>query len=203
MPKAVTRSWGDRWHSLIVRLYHARPRWLSLDQPIISFCFDDFPQSAADAGADILARSGHRGTFYLSTALDGYEDQAGRYADFATVRRLIADGHDIGCHTHDHIDLLHSTRRSLKADLEHYRRRSSEELDEHRPRTFSYPYGLTNLRNKHYLAGKFDLVRGIRAGINHDLTDLAHLKANELAGPETIERALALIEENSRGPRGS
>ena len=41
------------------------------DKPLISFTFDDFPLSAATAGADILERYGARGTFYASGSLCG------------------------------------------------------------------------------------------------------------------------------------
>lgn len=62
----------------------------------------------------------------------------------------------------------------------------------------SYPYGGTNLRNKAFLAKRFELVRGIGRGINSGVVDLANLRANELSKPDTIANALTLIEENKR-----
>ncbi|MDH3663394.1 MAG: polysaccharide deacetylase family protein [Alphaproteobacteria bacterium] len=198
MPNAIARRRADHLRAIVARCWFARPTLLTLDEPIISFNFDDFPQSAVDNAVPILARHGLHATFYLSTSLFGYEDHAGRYVEEEAVQELIAGGHDIGCHTHGHLDVLHCSTRELEADLERYRRAFAERYGDDRSRTFSYPYGRTNLFNKRFLARHFELLRGIRTGINQGLCDLAHLRANELAGPSTIERALALVEENLR-----
>jgi peptidoglycan/xylan/chitin deacetylase (PgdA/CDA1 family) len=198
MPGPAARQKTDRPRSVLARLWHVRPHRLHFDRPLISFNFDDFPQSAADIAGPILDKYGLRATYYLSTSLFNYQDQAGRYADEVTVQKLIDDGHEIGCHSHGHIDVLHCSNRELRSDLDRFKEVYTKHYGENLPRTFSFPYGLTNLQNKRYLARRFELLRGIRAGINHGLTDLAQLKANELSRPDTIKRALSLIEDNQR-----
>lgn len=187
-----------RLRSLMVRLWKTKPRRLRLDKPVICFNFDDFPLSAAENGGAILRRYGHRATYYLSTTLFDYEDHAGRYANPSTVRQLIADGHCIGCHTHGHIDLTRCSTKALKADLASFQQVFNQHFDIQAPRTLSYPYGGTNLRNKAFLAKRFELIRGIGRGINSGVVDLANLRANELSKPDTIANALTLIEENKR-----
>lgn len=197
MPEPPEKRRTDRVRMSLARRWLTKPHVLRLGTPVVSFHFDDFPVSAADHGADILRRYGQYGTFYLSTSLYGHEDDAGRYADEAMVRRLMSAGHCIGCHTHGHIDLLHSSTATLDADLQCYQQSFKRDFDREVPRTFAYPYGLMNLRNKSYLAKRFALARGVRGGINAGRIDLANLRANELAGPDSIERAHALIEENA------
>lgn len=198
MPAPAEKHFTDRIRMGIARRWLTRPHVLDLAEPIISFHFDDFPVSAVDHGAEILQRHGHRATYYLSTSLYDYEDDAGRYADDTMVRMLIAEGHCIGCHTHGHIDLLHSSASQLEADLERYRQAFKRDFPIREPRTFSYPYGLMNLRSKKFVAARFDLARGVRRGINHGKIDLANLCANELAGAGTIEKAVELIKENAQ-----
>lgn len=198
MPKPPEKRRTDRLHMGLARRWLTKPHKLRLAEPIISFQFDDFPVSAVGNGADILRRHDKHGTFYLSTSLYGYEDEAGRYADQPMVRGLIEAGHCIGCHTHGHIDLLHRSSAELDADLECYERTFRRDFGGAMPRTFAYPYGLMSLGNKKYLARRFELARGIRSGINVGKIDLANLRANELAASETIEKAKMLIEENMK-----
>ena len=47
-------------------------------QAMISFTFDDFPHSAADAGASILDRFGARGCYYACTGFLGENGPNGR-----------------------------------------------------------------------------------------------------------------------------
>jgi peptidoglycan/xylan/chitin deacetylase (PgdA/CDA1 family) len=69
----------------------------------VSFCFDDFPQTAL-RGAEILESCGARGIFYTCFSLLGKESVSGKIAELPDVLALAQRGHEIGCHTYDHID---------------------------------------------------------------------------------------------------
>lgn len=62
---------------------------LQVDEPIVSFTFDDFPKSAAQAGKDILERHGWRGSYYASGALMGACTLHGAMFDSGDLVRLI------------------------------------------------------------------------------------------------------------------
>ena len=55
--------------SAILSRLHRRTIPLGDRGPIVSFTFDDFPRTAATAGAAILESFGARGTFYTAAGL--------------------------------------------------------------------------------------------------------------------------------------
>ncbi len=79
------------------RLVELRPA-----SPIVSFTFDDFPTSALRIGGEILERHGARGTYYVSLGLMDREIPAGVAFSVEDLRRAVADGHELGCHTFSH-----------------------------------------------------------------------------------------------------
>ena len=76
----------------------------AIDHKYVSFTFDDFPKSSAINGAKCLEDKGLRGTFYACT---GQFDQSNHFGELCSsddVKRVFAAGHEIGCHTQNHID---------------------------------------------------------------------------------------------------
>jgi peptidoglycan/xylan/chitin deacetylase (PgdA/CDA1 family) len=53
----------------LARHFRAAPHRLPAHAPIVSFTFDDAPDSAAGEGAELLEKHGGRGTFYLAGSL--------------------------------------------------------------------------------------------------------------------------------------
>jgi hypothetical protein len=53
----------------------------------VSFCFDDFPQTAL-RGAEILESCGARGIFYTCFSLLGQESVSGKIAELSDVLAL-------------------------------------------------------------------------------------------------------------------
>ena len=70
-----------RWARLVDR----RSSGVTLDRPMVSFSFDDAPQSAALAGARLLEERGLRGTYFISAGLAGQEGPMGRNASLHEV----------------------------------------------------------------------------------------------------------------------
>lgn len=148
---------------------------LCSSRPIVSFTFDDAPASAATRGAPILEDEGARATFYLNGgALGGHSDiQPIVSAD--QVRELARRGHEIACHTFDHLELWHCDAKTIAADLAKNRAVLAA-LSGKAPANFAYPYGRAPIRSKLFLQRQFTTCRGTYHGINVGRIDLGLLK---------------------------
>lgn len=167
--------------------YAARPASLSFAQPILSITFDDFPASAARAGAQVLERHGARGTYYAASSMAGVEGPCGKGYSAGDVQRLIAAGHEIGCHTSTHADCA---RRDIFTTLDDLARNRDAlmAMGAPAPRSHAFPYGETNKALKDNLPPRFMSARGILPGVNRGRSDLAQLHAYPLFGAGGMER---------------
>ncbi len=170
----------------------ARPVDLRFAAPMLSVCFDDFPVSAAEHGAQVLERHGGRGTFYAAAGLAEQDGPSGCNFTPAHARALAAAGHEIGCHTFSHHDCA---RRDVLASL-HDLARNRDALTAmgcDAPRTLAYPYGETRGALKRRLPARFAAARGVLPGLNHGPADLAQLRAYPLFGPGAMVRVHAAL----------
>ncbi|HPE47057.1 MAG TPA: polysaccharide deacetylase family protein [Hyphomonas sp.] len=179
----------------------ALPLTIAPDRPIVCFTFDDFPKSAAIAGARILEQAGGHGTYYACTGMSGTRNETGELFDESDIRRLVAAGHEIGAHTQSHIDCALTPLADAVADIEENLERL-ERMGAPVPITqFAYPYGETTVALKRHLIGRFDSVRGILPGTNTTKSDLMQLRAYELDGSTArTDRALAAIRSLNQSP---
>src|SRR5437868_11766612 len=67
-------------------------------RPLVSFTFDDTPDSAFIHGARVLEENGARGTFYIAGGLCGTVVANRRQISAADCVQLHRRGHEIGCH---------------------------------------------------------------------------------------------------------
>jgi peptidoglycan/xylan/chitin deacetylase (PgdA/CDA1 family) len=149
--------------------------------PLVSFTFDDAPESAHSRGAAMLERSGVRGTYYIATALMGL-----RTPDWTVIGRdgvadLHVRGHEIALHTHRHQAVDRLTAQEFRADLEENRaelQRIHSAID---PQNFAYPFGMAAFARKRQLSSLVRSSRGVKAGINAGAFDAQFLKCVELA----------------------
>ena len=143
-----------------------------------------------------LEDAGMRGTFYYSGGLAGDRENGQLIATDDVVVDLAGRGHEIGAHTHDHLNVQQTPIADMLDDVT----RNIEQLERMGaavpPVSFAYPYGVVSLRTKLALMNRFAGLRGIESGINSGVIDLAHLRAQELydvsSDPESIG---ALIDE--------
>lgn len=181
-----------RLRRLSALLLARRPMPVRLVRPVVSFTFDDFPESAARVGKDALEARGWRGTYFASACYAGTENHLGRMYDVETLRRLVRDGHEIGCHTHSHVDSARTRPGDLLLEVAQNRAALSAMLGGVELSTFAFPYGEASPRAKALLADRFQALRGARAGINREDTDRALLRAVGVDGGEPgIAKALA------------
>lgn len=168
---------------------------------LITFSFDDFPKSAADTGADIMAGIDAPAIYYACSGLAGQTNLTGEQYTDADLAPLVRAGHEIGAHTHTHLDCARATPARVLEDI-------AFNLDQFRamglaaPVThFAYPYGETTPALKRALAGLFTTCRGILPGQNTPRADRMQLRAMELTPDEaTTARALSAIEAACHAP---
>jgi peptidoglycan/xylan/chitin deacetylase (PgdA/CDA1 family) len=165
--------------------------------PLVSFTFDDAPESAHSRGAVMLERSGARGTYYIATALIGRKTRDWTHIGRDGVADLHLQGHEIALHTHRHQAVGWLTAQELRADLEENRaelQRIHSAID---PQNFAYPFGAAAFARKRQLSSLVRSSRGVKAGINAGAFDAQFLKCVVLADarltPANLERCLDAV----------
>lgn len=164
----------------IGRHVHFRPYSLKLDEAVVAFTFDDFPVSCYQNAAPALEDADMRGTFYLASGLMGRHENGQLIVDAEKVRELADKGHEIGGHTHDHINVQRTPLSEMLMDVGRNDRAIAEIVGHSRPVSFAYPFGMISVMSKLALMRRYPALRGIKVGTNHGIIDLAHLQAQEL-----------------------
>jgi peptidoglycan/xylan/chitin deacetylase (PgdA/CDA1 family) len=194
------RSLKGKLRRRLVRLAHRRPAHAAPGGPMVSFSFDDAPLSAAITGAEILGRHGVHGTYYLSAGLAGQDSPMGPILEADDARRLAEAGHEIGCHTHSHLDCGQAAGETAVADVA----RNGEALTRWSgaaPTTFAYPYGDVSAATKRVLAPRFSLLRALHHGLIEPGADLSQAPAVGIEGPhgEVIARSWLQVAVRRKG----
>jgi peptidoglycan/xylan/chitin deacetylase (PgdA/CDA1 family) len=187
------RSLGAKSRRRAVMWAPVRPHLVRPKRGIVTFTFDDFPKSAVDHGAPVLDRAGLRGTFYACAGNVGTTGAYGPHFNAQDIIALEASGHEIGCHTVDHVDCARIDAETFKSNLA----RNADQLAamglKSVLRSFAYPYGEANFATKRALPASYSSGRGIFTGLNVGLADFAQLRAQRLYGEGAMGRALSLI----------
>jgi peptidoglycan/xylan/chitin deacetylase (PgdA/CDA1 family) len=176
----------------------AAPATVSGDNFVVSFTFDDFPKSALN-GADIIEKYGGHAGFYACTSMVGKTGPYGEMFDRNTLEELQSRQHEIGSHTHSHMDCA---QRSMQEVLDDVSANLSQLADlgvEEKPTSFAFPFGETSFETKKSLRQTFKHCRGILPGTNVGLVDTAQLKCWELDGnADNALRAQKAIEDATK-----
>jgi peptidoglycan/xylan/chitin deacetylase (PgdA/CDA1 family) len=161
---------------------HIRSKTLVMrnSAPLVSFTFDDVPDSAYLNGAAVLERHGVRGTFYIASGICGSQDTYWRVIGEDQVRALYEADHEIGCHTFSHVRVEDLDRRRMDDESEQNLRRLRELCPGIALTNFCYPFGRASLPRKMQLQKRFDTCRSIYEGINAGTADLGMLRMIEL-----------------------
>ncbi len=161
----ITRNWTP--HAL----------YSAASAPLASFTFDDFPRSAATAGARLLRDFDAKGTYFVAGGragrhLDGLDQFTEE--DLLTVAE---EGHEIGCHTFSHLRLPSAARRDIEGDLALNSAYVRGLLGDYAMTSFAYPFGAASISSKRFLRHRFPFCRGIWSGINMGRVDFTQLRA--------------------------
>lgn len=179
----MRRLWSAfeaRVSNRLARHFRAAPLRLPPNGAMVSFTFDDIPDSAADAGAAMLEEFGARGTFYVAGSLIDRPSEHWHGVSCDRLVELHRGGHEIACHTFSHKRAIELDAAAMEAEIERNSRYFAALDPSIRLTNFAYPYGLASLPRKTQLAGAFRSSRGILPGVNSDVIDLQFLRANPL-----------------------
>ena len=200
-PYSPDRSLIAKVSRRMTQWHHAAPVTIETDRPLLSITFDDCPANAAHLGADILDSANAKGCFYIATDLIGQTNHMGRMVERHDVQALYLAGHEIGAHTHTHLDCRQARDEDVIADIERNLSVLTDMCEGARIESFAYPFGETSYSLKTKLAKRFTNMRGVLAGTNAGKCDRAQLRAYELDQDEaTHERAFEAMEELATTP---
>ncbi len=148
-----------------------------LEEPVVSFTFDDFPRSALTVGGRVLRAHGWAGTYFTAGGFCGRAVDGIDYFDREDLVQAAEDGHEIACHTFSHLRLPETPAAAIDEDLERNAAFVAGVLPGRRLSSFAYPYGDLDLGRKAQMSRRFPICRGIWPGINTGRMDFAQLKA--------------------------
>jgi peptidoglycan/xylan/chitin deacetylase (PgdA/CDA1 family) len=183
---------------------HTRSKTLVMrnSAPLVSFTFDDVPDSAYLNGAAVLERHGVRGTFYIASGICGSQDTHWRVIGEDQVQALYAAGHEIGCHTFSHVRVEDLDGRQMDKESEQNLRRLRELCPDIALTNFCYPFGRASLPRKMQLQKRFDTCRSIYEGINAGTADLGMLRMIELYDRTLTKDKLRRVLDETRERNG-
>ncbi|MBK8907852.1 MAG: polysaccharide deacetylase family protein [Rhodospirillales bacterium] len=187
----------DKLRSRYARARKAKPHTLANTRSIVSFSFDDFPRSAVRVGGRILAAHGVVGTYYVAGGMIGRRGESGEFATHEDVCDVIANGHELACHSHSHQDGMRVPASAMMRDIDRNARHVARTIGGYRLQNFAYPYGRVSRGLQVAVGARFTSARGVLPGINHGTIDLTYLHSSLLyAAPEYQAAAHRMIEEN-------
>lgn len=197
--RALARARSGVRRALAARL-HRRALTLAPLQPLVSFTFDDAPRSAFETGARVLERHGLRGTYYVSLGLLGQAGPSGQLGGLEELRAAVAAGHELGCHTHDHLDAWQVRPGEFLASVDANARALQRLLPGQRFETFAYPKSGAVATVKPALARRFLACRhggqrGNAGRVDRDLLAACFLDRQQHADLSFIRH---LLEDNAR-----
>ncbi len=180
------------------RRVYKKPLRIAVQQPFISFTFDDFPRSALHTGGAILNHYGLKGTYYTALGLLGRTDEpSGPVCVLEDLNALLKDGHELASHTYTHChswktDPLTFEKSILKND---------EVLNELIPgaefKSFSYPISEPRPISKKKAGNRFQSCRAGGQTFNVGITDLNQLSSFFLEkSRDRIQDVKELIDKN-------
>jgi peptidoglycan/xylan/chitin deacetylase (PgdA/CDA1 family) len=188
----------NKFRRKIACLFIRKFRSLDLEEAVISFSFDDAPESAFRNGRSLLNKFGYQGTYFISLSIAEKTNPEGPYFNTDQLAEVVAEGGELGCHTYSHLHLYQSDRESLKADLKKNQDRINDILPGYHFRNFAYPWGEQSISTKKVIREQFISARSVNGGLNASDADLNNLWANQLCDNLPLNQVYALVDEAIR-----
>jgi peptidoglycan/xylan/chitin deacetylase (PgdA/CDA1 family) len=165
--------------------------------PVISFTFDDFPQSALRQGGSILEGQGVRGTYYVSIGSLGKNLPAGPGFLLKDLQDVLERGHELGCHTFSHCDAWKTTPDLFERSIIENQRALTEMIAGPTLRTLSYPIAFPRPGVKRRAGRHFSCCRGGGDSYNFGTIDANNLRALFLEKyRDDLNKVVSLINAN-------
>jgi len=181
VPAFATGGLVGRVKRRLTRLQARRTVNCAQERFVVSFSFDDFARSAATTGAEILESFGWRGTYYASAGFENANNHLGELFTAADIAALVSRGHEIGCHTENHINCALNAPVVLQREVRRNQRRLRA-LGAPTPRSFAFPFGEASAVAKTLLGRHYSCLRGIGRTINRRYGDANQLGAVAIEG---------------------
>jgi peptidoglycan/xylan/chitin deacetylase (PgdA/CDA1 family) len=155
---------------------------IRLDQPsgVVSFSFDDAPQSACIAGAQALENHNCRGTWYIAGGLTDQYELGMVCHSMENLQHLKANGHHIACHTYSHKPCTQRSGAQLQEDFRRNRDFLVQNGLAQTPLHFSFPLGAFDLESKRLASEAYVSCRITGGGVQSQGADLNGLKSERL-----------------------
>lgn len=166
-----------KYHRLVAYGFCKRVIKISSSHPLISFTFDDAPKTAFKIGGSILLQNGATGTFYVALGLLGMRTEVGDIASIDDLIECFQNGHELGCHTYNHLNTLKTTTEIFLQSVWKNRQELKKNIPNANFKTFSYPISVPRYSMKHRLEKYFLCCRGGGQTVNKGSADLNLLKA--------------------------
>ena len=161
----------------MARWFGRRSFALPMCRPIVTFTFDDFPRSALSAAGRILAQHDAHGTYFVAMGLLGQKIETGEMFLTADLEDILNYGHELGCHTCEHVPAWETAPSSYLASVKRNARALAALSRPVRPATHSYPISYPRPSSKRRLASRFRACRFGGQGLNRDTVDLNALNS--------------------------
>ncbi|MGD0192726.1 MAG: polysaccharide deacetylase family protein [Rhizomicrobium sp.] len=171
---------------------------LRSDRPFVSITFDDYPRTALEVGGRLLEAEGIAATYYVAFGLAGTMTSSGPVGAAEELAACVKGGHEIGCHTHDHIACATVSARDVGANLSH-NRSVAQALGLPALTHFAYPFGQFSAAAKSAAMKSYASARTTKWGVNRGDIDLGLLKSVPLyshLGRGALEPYFVDIERN-------
>jgi peptidoglycan/xylan/chitin deacetylase (PgdA/CDA1 family) len=180
----------NRVTNRLMRRFPGPPVEIAPERAIVSFTFDDVPDTALSNGARILEAHGVRGTFYIAGGLADRVEPGRTLISPSGIAALAARGHEIGCHTFSHGNVRKTPPAALRADLDRNRAFLTGTIGGPPPESFAFPFNAMSPFATGELRRRFRSARGGREGINRGPVDPMLLRAVEIRSPDAHARGL-------------
>ena len=161
---------------LSARLFARHVVPFRLARPVISFTFDDYPRSALDLGGCILESEGISATYYTAFGLARTGSPSGLIGSIDELAACVAAGHEIACHSYDHIDCRKAAAEEFARNHDR-NRKIARDLGLPSLRHFAYPFGRYGMAGKRIAMESYASARTILWGVNRANIDLGLLKS--------------------------
>ncbi|HRI38085.1 MAG TPA: polysaccharide deacetylase family protein [Nitrospira sp.] len=170
--------------------------------PLISFTFDDFPLSALEVGGEILRQHGVAGTYYVSLGLLDREESVGRICSAAHVKEVLAQGHELGCHTFEHCNAWDTEPLHFEKSILDNRLALKEIISNATFMTMSYPIDVPSPSIKQLAAQYFACMRAGGQGINRGTIDLNFVRSFFLEQSRDTPSVISELIDRNRAEKG-
>jgi peptidoglycan/xylan/chitin deacetylase (PgdA/CDA1 family) len=193
-----TSLWAKLYRRL-VRYQHREKLRVDTNRPIVSFTFDDCPQSAFKNALPVLEKRGWSGTIYAAMGLCGTTNHLGLHMTEEEMQRASENGHEIADHTFSHLDANAVSPDVFLSDIEK-NKSAFKRLGLPPANNFAYPYGAVNAAVKSALSKKFNLLRGIETPQQNKVLDLNQAASQRLYSGKNFNASRKAIQNLARTP---